>query len=301
MQQPLVAMVILNYNGYDDTVACLRSLAALRYRSVWTIVVDNGSGDDSARRLRVEFPGLKLIETGANLGFAAGNNVGIRAALAAGAEFVLLLNNDTIVAPELLDALLDVCSADPSIGVAGPKIYYHAQPDVIWSAGGVIDWRRGRSTMRGLDQVDRGQWDAVAQVDFVTGCALLVRRAALEQAGLLDERFGMYYEETEWCVRIARCGWRIAYVPGGRLWHKIRPAQQEQSPRIIYYMTRNRLLFLRLTAAPLSAWLHALLLQDLRTWCAWRLLPRWRERSAQRTALQSAWRDFVSDRFGMAA
>jgi GT2 family glycosyltransferase len=109
----------------------------------------------------------------------------------------------------------------------------------------------------------------------------------------------MYYEEVEWCVRIARRGWRIVYAPGGRLWHKIRPGAQDQSPRITYYMTRNRLLFLRLTHAPLRAWLHAVFLQDLRTWLSWRVRRRWHGRALQRTALCSAWRDFVRSRFGM--
>jgi hypothetical protein len=301
MSTPAVTVIILNYNGRDDTLACVRSLQAVRYPALRTLVVDNGSTDGSVEALRREHAALDIIETGANLGFAAGNNAGLRAALDGGADYMLVLNNDTEVAPDLIDALVYACEANPAIGAAGPKIFYFDQPDTIWSVGGTIDWRRGTSAMRGLDQVDRGQFDTPADVDFVTGCALFARRAAVEQAGLLDERFGMYYEETEWCVRIARHGWRIACVPDGRLWHKIRPARQDVSPRITYYMTRNRLLFLRLTRAPLRAWLHAVLVQDLRTWLSWKLKPRWRHRAPQRAAMRLAWADFIRRRFGMVA
>lgn len=295
-----VLIIILCYNGVELTLACLDSLRRLRYRQADLLIVDNASHDGTAAMVRTRYPEVTLIETGANLGFAAGNNVGLRYALAYGYSWALLLNNDTEVAPALLDELLAAC-ADPTVGVAGPTIFYHDQPDVIWSAGGAIDWRRGRSFMRGLDTRDQGQVQMPQDVAFVTGCALLVRCATLEQAGLIDERFGMYYEETEWCVRITRAGWRCIYVPAAHVWHKIQPARQAVSPQIIYYMTRNRLLFLRLTHAPLRAWLHALLLQDIRTWWSWRLRPRWRGYAAQRAALGRGWRDFVRQRFGMIA
>lgn len=299
MALPLVGVIVLNYNGCRDTLACLRSLEQVQYPNMRIVVVDNNSTDDSVGALRATYPDLTLIETGANLGFAAGNNVGIRYALNLGAEYLLLLNNDTEVAPDFLDALVRTGVDDPTVGVVGPKIYYYDHPQMIWSVGGTIDWQRGRTSMRGLDLVDDGQFDQPVEVDFVTGCALFVRRAAVEAAGLMDERFGMYYEETEWCVRIARAGWRILYVPTSHLWHKIQPVRQDQSPRITYYMTRNRLLFLRLSKAPLRAWLHALLLQDLRTWVSWRIRRRWKGRAAQRVALRQAWWDFMHNRFGM--
>lgn len=306
---PRVLIIVLCYNGVDLTLACLASLRALRYPRVDVLVVDNASRDGTATTIRARYPEVALIETGQNLGFAAGNNVGLRYALQHGYDYALLLNNDTEVAPDLLDALIAACSADPTIAVAGPKIYYFDRPRTIWSAGGGIDWRRGRSFMCGLDQDDQGQFATQREVDFVTGCALLVRCAALRQppppgtraVGLLDERFGMYYEETEWCVRIGRAGWRIVYVPGGRVWHKIQPERQAATPYVTYYMTRNRLLFLRLTRAPLRAWLDALVLQDGRTWCSWRLRRRWRGQGPQRVALGRAWGDFVRQRFGMIA
>ncbi len=296
---PRVLVVVLCYNGIADTVACLESLQRQTYRAADVLIVDNASQDATPAIVRDRFPHVHVIETGANLGYAAGNNVGLRHALDHGYDYVLLLNNDTIADSRLISALVETAEADSRIGVVGPKILYHDRPDVIWSAGGTIDWRRGTSAMRGLDSRDQGQFDAATDVDFVTGCALMIKRAAIQAAGLIDERFGMYYEETEWCVRIARAGWRIVYAPAGRLWHRIKPDAQDRSPRVTYYMARNRLLFLRLTRAPLRAWLHAVILQDLRTWTAWRVRRRWRGRAEQRKALRAAWIDFARQRFGM--
>ena len=153
--------------------------------------------------------------------------------------------------------------------------------------------------MLGLNEVDRGQYAAVREVDFVTGCALLTRREVVEKVGMLDPRFFMYYEETEWCVRAVRAGYKILHVPQACVWHKIAPAQQATSPRIHYYMTRNRLLFLRSTRAGMWAWLHTLLAEYLRTLVSWTVRPRWRDQCAQqRRAMINAIADFVCGQFG---
>jgi GT2 family glycosyltransferase len=290
-----VLIIVLCWNGVELTLSCLESLRRLTYRHADVLVVDNASTDGTPAAVRARFQEAIVIENSANLNFTGGNNVGLRYALDHDYEYVLLLNNDTEVAPDLLDAMLAACAEDPTIGVAGPKIYYYNRPEVIWSAGGLIDWARGRTSMRGLGTVDHGQFDTQVDVDFIPGCALLVRRSALRQAGLLDERFGFYYDEVEWCVRVARARWRIVYVPTGRLWHKIQ--SEPDSPRVTYYMTRNRLLFLRLTGAPIRAWLRALLLQDLRTCLSWSLRPKWGGKRGQRDALLRGWWDFVGQRF----
>lgn len=300
--QPAVAIIVLNWNGGDDTLACLASLAQIDYPAVTIIVVDNGSRDESVAAIRAYHPTVHLIETGANLGYAGGNNVGLRYALDQGYDYMLLLNNDTEVAPDFLSKLVAACEQSPNVGAAGPKIYLYDHPTTIWSAGGVIDWRNGgRTAMRGLNQLDDGQFEHMMDVDFAPGCAILIRRQVLLDSGLLEERFGMYYEETEWCVRMARAGWRIVYVPQSHIWHKVRVDLQEWSPRITYYMVRNRLLFLRLTQAPLPAWVRAVVCQDLRTWLSWSLRRKWRNRANQRAAMRRGWIDFVRSRFGMAA
>lgn len=292
-----VLIVVLCYNGIELTLACIESLQRLSYASFDILVVDNASQDGTPAAVRAQFPDVEVIETGANLGFAAGNNVGLRYALDHGYDYALLLNNDTEVAPDLLAVLVAVAEADPAVGVLGPTICYFDHPGLIWSAGGVIDWRRGAASMRGTGERDAGQYRDVADVDFVTGCALLCRRAALEQAGLLDERFFMYYEETEWCVRVARSGLRIVHVPAARVLHKIPLNARFDQEYLAYYMTRNRLLFLAATRARVTTWLHVLIAQDLRTYLSLCLRPKWRER-AGRVGMRRGWVDFWSGRFG---
>ncbi|MGQ9550280.1 MAG: glycosyltransferase family 2 protein, partial [Roseiflexus sp.] len=217
---PRVLIIILCYNGIADTLACLKSLQCVEYPSFDILVLDNASSDGTPETVRAQFPHVTVIENGANLGFAAGNNIGLQYALRHGYDYALLLNNDTEVAPDFLTRLIDVAVSDPTIGAVGPTITYYERPDLIWSAGGMIDWRYGITRMR-ANEVDSRQHHESVDVDFVTGCALLVKRAVLERAGLLDERFFMYFEETEWCVRIRRAGFRIVHVPQSRVLHKI--------------------------------------------------------------------------------
>lgn len=297
--QPRVAIIVLCYNGVEDTLACLGSLRKLDYPQgrYDVVIVDNASWDNTPTWVRSAFPEAIVIENGANLGFATGNNVGMRYALANGYDYALLLNNDTEVEPAFLRLLVEAAEAEPSVGVVGPTIYYFAAPDTIWSAGGRIDWRHGTSRMDGTGARDMGQYQAIRNVDFVTGCALLVRRAAMERAGLLDERFFMYYEETEWCVRITRAGFAIRHVPQSKLWHKIPLDARFDKEYLAYYMTRNRLLFLRATGAGPLTWLNALIAQDLRTYLSLCLRPKWRNR-AGRVGMRLAWLDFWRGRYG---
>lgn len=296
---PQVTIILLNWNGLNDTLDCLESLGQLDYQNYEAVVVDNGSVDGSVLVIRERFPGVTIIENGENLGYAGGNNVGLRYAMAQGADYALLLNNDTVVDPAFLRILVDAAEAEPTVGIAGPTIYYHDRPDVIWSAGGAIDWQQGSTRMVGLDERDKGQFGRVpAAVDFVTGCALLVRMKAVQEAGELDERFFMYYEETEWCVRIARAGYRIMHVPQARIWHKISPGAQADSPLVHYYMTRNRLLFLKATGATMRAWLHTLFAEYLHILISWSVRPKWRGKKAQRKAMIQAINDAWRGRWG---
>jgi len=296
---PQVTIIVLNWNGLNDTLDCLESLGQLDYQNYEAVVVDNGSVDGSVLVIRERFPGVTIIENGENLGYAGGNNVGLRYAMAQGADYALLLNNDTVVDPAFLRILVDAVEAEPAVGIAGPTICYHERPDVIWSAGGSIDWQRGSTRMVGLDERDEGQFGAEPRtVDFVTGCAILVRRTVMEQVGLLDERFFAYYEETEWCVRVARAGYKILHVPLAQIWHKISPSAQADSPLVHYYMTRNRLLFLKATGAGLGAWLHTLFAEYLRTLISWSVRPKWRGKRSLRGAMWQGMVDLVCRRFG---
>jgi len=296
---PRVTIIVLNWNGLADTLECLGSLSRLDYPAYEVIVVDNGSTDGSPAAIRERFPDVELIENGKNRGFTGGNNVGLRRALEQGTDYALLLNNDTEVAPDFLQLLVQAADADPRVGIGGPTIYYFDQPRTVWSAGGGIDWRRGKTRMLGLNELDAGQFgEEPREVDFVTGCALLVKRAVMEQAGLLDERFFAYYEETEWCVRARHAGFSIVHVPKAKVWHKIPLDGRDSSPLVHYYMTRNRLLFLRAAGAGWRVWGHVLFVQYLRRLIIWSVRPKWQSKRAQRRAMVRAINDACRGRWG---
>lgn len=297
MALPHVAIIILNWNGRDDTLACLKSLSRLNYPAHFVIVVDNGSSDGSARAIQLAFPHVTVIEAGCNLGYVGGNNLGLEHARARGAHYALLLNNDTEVASDFLRLLVEAAT-EPAVGIVGPIIYYQAQPRVIWSAGGAIDWKRGRTCMIGEGEEDRGQFSATRPVDFVTGCALLIKMSVVERIGPLDPRFFAYYEETEWCVRAARAGYKVMHVPRAKVWHKISLAARDTSIGVTYYMTRNRLLFLKLTRAGLVPWLYTLFLDYGRTLMSYTVRPEWRHKRVARKIMWEAIRDYWRQRFG---
>jgi GT2 family glycosyltransferase len=241
---------------------------------------------------------MTLIETGDNLGYVGGNNVGLEHARTMGADYALLLNNDTEVAPDFLNLLVQAAEADPQVGIVGPLIYYFDRPEVVWSAGGAIEWQRGSTHMLGLNEADQGQFGPTPHsVDFVTGCALLIKMAVIEQVGVLDPRFFAYYEETEWCVRVARAGFKILLVPQAKIWHKISLVAREASPQVHYYMTRNRLLFLKLAGMGFLPWLNTIF-DYSRTLLSWTVKPKWRHKTLQRRAMIRAVADYQRGNFG---
>lgn len=219
---PRTTVVILTWNGRDLTLDCLRSLEKISTPHTTLMVVDNASQDGTVAAIRERYGDrVVVVENGANLGYAAGNNAGITRALADGADFILLLNNDTVVDPAFLDHLLAQMAASPDIGIAGPKTYYYEPPDRIWFAGGEVSLWRGTARHVGIRETDRGQYDTPRDVDYVSGCALLARRAVFEKAGLLDTAYRAYFEDTDLCLRAARAGFRIRYVPAAKVWHRI--------------------------------------------------------------------------------
>jgi GT2 family glycosyltransferase len=215
------AIIILNLNGCDVTADCLRSLRESEYRDFFVIVVDNGSTDGSARRLRSEFPEAEIIETGSNLGFTGGNNVGMRIAMDRGARILMLLNNDTIAEKGFLGALASALHRDPALGAVTPRILFHEPADRIWCAGGDYSLWCGIARHRGLRaHRDDPRYNQPAQATFATGCALCVRREVVERIGTLDDSLFIYNEDTDYSVRILKAGWRIAYIPAALLWHR---------------------------------------------------------------------------------
>jgi len=294
---PKVAIVVLNTNRRDDTLACLASLQRLDYPYIEILVVDNASTDGSVSAIPQHYPGVTLIESGSNLGYVGGNNLGIKHALACGADYVLILNEDTIVDRQLVRELVAVADSDSAVGVVGPKVYYYDMPDVIQSVGGGFT-RDGNSFLRGADEVDQGQYDEPKEVDWISGCAMLVKRRVLEQIGLFDPAFFMSWEDTDYCVRVRRAGYKVMVAPAARLWHKGAPRGEVPTPRMVYYRARNRLLFLRKNGAGWGRLLSAVT-QNVRTLLSWSVRPKWRDRRpAHRNALMLALLDFCRGRTG---
>ena len=218
-----VAVVVLNYNGENLLPALLESLDQLQYPSFRVFMVDNASTDNSLNILLAckSFAEIEIIANDSNLLFSGGNNVGIRKALDWGAKYVLLLNNDTIVPPRLVNQLVDFLQSCPNAGVVGPMIHFGEPKGIIWGAGGTVSTWWGIVKHRGIRERDRGQFSKPAQVDYVSGAALMARREVFEKIGLLDMAFPMYYEDTDFCFRARVAGFETWYVPTDPLIHLV--------------------------------------------------------------------------------
>lgn len=239
--QKKVYIIVLNWNGKNDTLDCLKSLRSTDYENYKIIVVDNGSEDDSAAAVRKEFPDVEIVETGKNLGFAGGNNVGIEYAIKQGTDYVFLLNNDTTVDPAYLKTLVEAAEKYPQAGALGSKIYYHSEPERIWFAGGKINRLCNKGEHIGLDEIDKGQYDQIQEVGYLTGCALLIRREIVERVGILENDYFLYYEDVDYSLRIKNAGYKILYVPASKIYHKVSRATKAGSSSYIYYHVRNGL------------------------------------------------------------
>jgi len=242
---PLVIVVILNWNRCDDTIRCVESVQRLRYPRFTVVVVDNGSTDGSPGTLAKRFPGLEVIETGSNLGYAGGNNAGIHWALRRGADHVLILNNDTIVDPDVLAELTRVAGGDRTIGVVGPKVLCEPDRHLIYSCGESQSlWFNVRRIATG--QPDRDVGRNPRDVAYVVGCAILVSREFIERVGLLDDVFFAYYDEVDWCFRGRRLGYRVVCAPAAVVYHKGEASSGKGlNPITAYYRTRNWVYFMR--------------------------------------------------------
>ncbi len=272
-----IGIIILSFNVKDDLLDCLQSLQELTISNdqVMTIVVDNHSIDDSAALVKKSFPKIKLIENSENIGFSAANNLGIKYALENGADYIFLLNPDTLVSKNLISELVEAMSKDSQVGVLSPKIYFapgfefhkdkYQKKDlgkVFWYAGGIVDWKNVLPSHRGVDEIDHGQYDTIEETDFVSGCAMFIRKDVFKKIGFLDERYFLYFEDLDFCQRAKKKGLKVVYVPTQAVWHKNARSSAVGSITQDYYTTRNRLLF-GLTYANLRAKL-ALLKESLK-------------------------------------
>jgi len=286
MSDPSVSIIILNWEGWLDTVECLESIYHLNYSNYQVIVVDNNSSDDSIQKINDYAWGnlevksnffkydptdkpigiirynkknseiakfskghkqLILIENKKNYGFAEGNNVGIEFAIKnLNPNYILLLNNDTVVDKDFLKILVQEGQANSKIGILGPKMYYYDNPNLIWSIGGKIDWKLARGLHIGINETDTGQYKEKTNFDYINGSAILIKRKVLEEIGLLDEKFFLYFEETDLALRASKKGYHSTYIPNAKIWHKVSKSSGGIKKEVgLYYITRNRLIFMK--------------------------------------------------------
>lgn len=242
--KPKIAIIILNWNGKRDTLACLHSVAAIDYANRTTIVVDNGSTDGSADTIRSQFPDVMLIENRENLGFAEGNNVGILFALKTDADLIFLLNNDTVVDPGLLNAFASCFEEHPEAGILGAKICLFDQRDTLDHWGGMWNSKSGQFDLIGLRRkADAEGADGPQKIDYVCGAALIAKREVWEQIGLLEPRFFLIWEESDFCFRARKAGFATLTCPKALIYHKV-SASFVGKPHSTYFWWRNRLLWI---------------------------------------------------------
>jgi GT2 family glycosyltransferase len=254
-----ISIIIVHYNTTADTDECLLSLQKLRHPgfALSTIIVDNGSRAEYVLPKGVDPRTNMIIRSEANLGFTGGNNLGMYQAIERfNSEFVLLLNSDTIVDHRFLAELVKAMEADSRIGMCSPKIYFYPKREfhneydradrgkILWYAGGSIDWRNLLTFHRGVDEVDRGQFDTPTPLDFATGCCVLIRREVLEKIGVFDKRFFLYFEDVDLSLRTLKAGYELAFVPRSIVWHKNAGSSGGSGSSLqSYYQMRNRLYF----------------------------------------------------------
>lgn len=272
-----ICIILLNWNGKEDTLKCLASLEKVQQPAFQILVVDNGSTDDSVATLRALYPMLPVIAAGRNLGFAGGNNLGIEWALRKGYEWIGLLNNDTTVDPLFLHAFMQASRRVPTAKILGAKIYRAQEPETIDHLGGM--WHPEIAEFRSLASGHRemGQWEAMQEVDYVCGAALWMHRSVPERIGLLEPRFFLFWEESDFCMRARRAGFQIWTAPQAKIWHKVSASFVGGKPHAQYFWWRSRLLwmernctwreglklYLRIIIPDLGKWMRHWLLKEL--------------------------------------
>ncbi|MFH0731794.1 MAG: glycosyltransferase family 2 protein [Candidatus Omnitrophota bacterium] len=242
--QPKVFIIILNWNNKEDTRECILSLRGIDYENYNIVVVDNASTDNSVQFLKANFPDTDMLINSENLGYAGGNNVGIRYALKEKCDFILLLNNDVVVSRDFLKILVNTAAPTENIGIAGPLIYYHKTQKINF-AGVFFSKKSYEPVIRGYRNDDAGEFNN-AIVDYVSGACILIKSFLFEYIGLLDEDYFILWEESDFCLRAKKKGYKSLFISNSFIWHKESVTfGNNDSPRYLYYSLRNKLLFLK--------------------------------------------------------
>jgi len=241
MNYPKVSIIILNWNGLEDTIECLDSLKRINYSNYEVILVDNASSGDDVRVLREKYDDyIRVIANDKNYGFAKGNNIGMNYALNnSNIAFLILLNNDTIVASDFLNELINIAESDSKIGIVGPKLYYYdfeGRKDIIWAAGGrIMKWRRWIYEAIGWNDEDLPKYQDVKEVDWISGSAMMIKRSVINKIAYLDSDYFFGDEDVDYCLKARRHGFKIVYAPTAKVWHKVGKSRNKADA------TKNRL------------------------------------------------------------
>ncbi len=221
MDYPKVSIIILNWNGYTDTVDCIESLKKVTYPNFDIVVVDNASSGDDVQLLKDKYGDyIKVIANDKNYGFPEGCNIGMRYAVDKGNDYLLLLNNDVVVDPGFLTPLVETAESNTDIGIVGSKIYYYYYPNRIQYIGGRINWLLGINLTYVKDEEDHNQYDKVLDQDYVAGTSCIFKKSVVDRIGYLDPYYFFAIEEFEYCTRAKRAGFRVVYQPESKVWHK---------------------------------------------------------------------------------
>lgn len=284
---PRVAAIVLNYNGKDVTLQALASLTAMDYPSYDVVVVDNGSTDGSPEVIAAAFPAVRQVRVEINRGPAAGAAHGMQWAMEQGYDYLLVLNNDIEVAPSLLSEMIAVAEREASIGIVGPKSFYYWERETIWSAGGTLRFGEAVTRERGEGELDRGQYDRDDEVEYINGCAMLIKRAVVDAVGLWDPIFQLCFEDADFCVRARRAGFRCVYAHRAKLWHMVSSSTGGYKPGKTFHSARSTAIFIRRYAG-LGGWLRAVTMIALALPAAY--LREWRK--GNQAAVAAKWRGF---------
>lgn len=256
---PKVSIIIINYNSFEDTNDCLNSLADCNYKNFDVWIVDNGSSDNSINKIKKAFPQHNYVLSVENIGFSRGCNLGAKDALEAGADYLLMLNNDTIVDPNFLNPMIDLAERKENVGLVGGKSYFYEIKDVLWDAGGKALLHKGNCTRIGGKEKDTGQFEDERKVDFVTGCLMLIPKRTALVVGLLPDCYFFGVEEWDYGLMVRRNGLELWITPQAKIWHKVGGTHSDVDPVFYYNFIRGRLLFMRRNANRIYYWVWLVL------------------------------------------
>lgn len=251
-----VAIILVNWNGYEFTRACLDSLRKLNFPDFKVILVDNASDNQEGKNLKKAFPEIDLLENDQNLGFAGGNNVGIRHALTLGYSHILLLNNDTEVEPDFLEEMVFKLRQNPKIAVVQPLILFLHNKKEIWSAGGKWNANLSKAVTLGDREPLADYRIGKSCLDWATGCCMLISREAILDCGLLNEQYFVYFEDVEWSLRFTQKGYQIALADKAVIYHEAGASSKKKneegalSPKVFYFNVRNQFFLIRAAGGP---------------------------------------------------